>query len=149
MRRTERNAQRTVGSSALEPLKLFDQRADGRVPAASAMSMEESQYREDAQVLGEVGWSLSRAELPLVEVRLPRALGAKAVAAWEREGNEGPLDPDSYEQRVQRHRAGTLRLIGLSIVERGRWDGEQVVVPLGPGLIGAAVDAADDLPSRE
>jgi hypothetical protein len=104
------------------------------------------QHRDDAQVLGELGWSFSRAELPAVEVRLSRALAEKAVAAWERDGNEGPLDPESYEQRVQRHRAGTLGLIGLSIVERGRWEGDEVVVPLGPDLIGIAVDAADDLP---
>jgi hypothetical protein len=107
------------------------------------------QYRDDAQVLGELGWSLARAELPAMEVRLPRALGERAVAAWERAGDEGPLDSENYEQRVLRHRAGTLGLIGLSIVERGRPDGDEVVVWLGPDLIGVAIDAADDLPPRD
>lgn len=100
-------------------------------------------------MLGELGWVLANAELPRVEVRLPRSLGERAVAAWERDGNEGPLDPESYEQRVQRHRAGTLGLIGLSIVNGGRWEGDEVVVGLSPDLIGVAVDASDDLPSRE
>ncbi len=107
------------------------------------------QYGADSLVLGELGRSLSRAELPAVEVRLPRALGEKAVAAWEREGNEGPVEPETYEQRVQRHHAGTLGLIGLSIVERGRWDGDGVVVPLGPDLIGVAIYAAEHLPPRD
>jgi hypothetical protein len=44
------------------------------------------------------------------------------------------------------HRAAALSLIGLSITERGRWEGEEVLVALDPVLIGNAVDAADDLP---
>jgi hypothetical protein len=44
--------------------------------------------------------------LPAVEVRIPGALAEQAVAAWERRGNEVPLDPESYKQCVQRHRAG-------------------------------------------
>jgi hypothetical protein len=55
------------------------------------------QYREDARVLGELGWVLANSELPRVEVRLPRSLGEQAVAAWERDGDEGPFDPESYE----------------------------------------------------
>jgi hypothetical protein len=79
-------------------------------------------------------------------VRLPRALAEKAVAAWKREGDEGPLDPETFEQRILRYRAGTLGLIWLSISELGRWDGDEVVVELSPDLIGMALDAADDLP---
>ncbi len=52
---------------------------------------------------------------------------------------------ETFEQRVQRLRAGTLALIGLSIVERGRREGDEVVVDLGWGLIGAAVEAGDDV----
>ncbi len=89
---------------------------------------------------------LAKADLPRVEVRLPRELAEKAVAAWEREGDEGLLAPETFEQRVHRHRAGTLGLIGLSICERGRWDGNEVIVELSPDLIGVAVDAADDVP---
>jgi hypothetical protein len=37
----------------------------------------------------------------------------------------------------------------LSIVNGGRWDADDVVVELSPDLIGMAVSASDDLPSRE
>jgi hypothetical protein len=107
------------------------------------------QYREDALVLGELGWLLVHGELPKVEVRLPRALAEKAVAAWERDDDAAPPDPEDFEQRAQRHRAATLALIGLSIVNGGRWDADDVVVELSPDLIGMAVSASDDLPSRE
>jgi hypothetical protein len=70
----------------------------------------------------------------------------KAVAAWERDDTEGDLDSETYEQRVQRHRAGTLALIGLAISERGRWEADEVVVELHPEELGVAMDAADDLP---
>lgn len=105
------------------------------------------QWRQDSMVLGELGAVLASAELPRVEVRLPRPLGEQAVAAWERDDGEGALDPESYEQRVQRHRAGTLALIGLSIVELGRWEGDEVVVELSPAFVGVALDAADDVPA--
>lgn len=85
-------------------------------------TMWQRQYREDSVVLGEVGRVLAQAGLPSIEVRLPRRLAEAAVRAWQREGNEGPLHPETFEQRVQRHRAGTLGLIGLSIVNGGRWE---------------------------
>jgi hypothetical protein len=53
------------------------------------------------------------------------------------------------EQRVQRQHAGTLGLIGLSVVERGRWDRDGVIVLLGADLIGVAIGAADHLPQRD
>jgi len=99
-------------------------------------------------VAGEVGTVLLDQSLPQVEVRLPRNLAELAVAAWERDDGEGPLDPETYEQSRQRNHAGTLALIGLSITERGRWEGDEVVVELDPVFIGNAVDAADDLPSN-
>ena len=94
------------------------------------------QYRRDAEALGEIG----------ADVRLPTALARLAVEAWERD-DEGALDPESYEQRVQRHRAGTLALIGLAVSELGRPEGDEVVVALYPEIIGSAVGASDDLPS--
>lgn len=109
----------------------------------------QQRYREEARTLGELGWVLASSELPRVEVRLPRALAEKAIAAWERDGDEGPPAPEDYEQRVQRHRAATLSLIGLSITNCGRWEGDAVVVKLSPDLIGNAVSASDDLPSQE
>lgn len=104
-------------------------------------------YRSEARMLGELGSILASASLPQVEVRLPRELAEQAIAAWEREHNEDSLDPETYEQRTQRHRAATLSLIGLTITERGRWVGDEGIVELDPTFIGLAVDAADDLPS--
>jgi hypothetical protein len=104
------------------------------------------QYREDAQHLRELGAALASGEIPRVEVRLPRALAEMALAAWQRDGDEGSLPAETFEQRIQRHRAGTLGLIGLAIENDGRWIDDHVVVELGADLIGAAVEAADDLP---
>lgn len=83
-------------------------------------SESQRRYRDQARLLGEIGDILARADLPRVKVRLPRRLAEQAVAAWELD-DEGPIDPESYEQRVQRHHAGTLGLIGLGIQERGQW----------------------------
>jgi len=105
-------------------------------------------YREEAVVLGKLGEVLLSAELPPIEVRLPRDLAEAAVAAWERDGDEsaGPID-ETFEQRVVRSRAASLALIGLTISGHGRWVGDEVVVALDPVFIGNAVEAADDLPT--
>jgi len=103
-------------------------------------------YRQDARSLGELGRLLVGLELPRVEVRLPRALAERAVAAWEREEGEGPLDAETFEQRAQRHRAAAFSLIGLSVCERGRWERDEVVVDLNAHFIADAVNASDDLP---
>jgi hypothetical protein len=68
------------------------------------------------------------------------------VAAWNRDPDETPLGHETCEHRIERRRAGTLALIGLSIAQGGRWHDSEVVVELDPGLIGTAEDAADDLP---
>jgi len=75
-----------------------------------------------------------------------RALADAAVAAWQRDDEE-ELDPEPNEQRVLRHRAGALALIGLAVEERGRADGGEVVVDFSPDVIGIALDAADELPN--
>jgi hypothetical protein len=103
-------------------------------------------YREDARVLGEIGAILARADLPRIPVRLPSALAQAALEAWQHDDEGGP-DPESFEQRAIRHRAAALGLIGLSVEQTGRADGDEVVVELTPNLIGNAFDAADDLPS--
>src|SRR4051812_1183177 len=103
-------------------------------------------YRGDARVLGEIGAVLAQADLPRITVRLPSALAHGALVAWQREDEGGP-DPESYEQRAIRHRAATLALVGLSVEQSGRADGDEVVVELSPDLIGNALTAADDLPS--
>lgn len=109
-------------------------------------SESQRRYRDNARILGELGAMLARADLPLFEVRLPRRLAEQAVAAWEFD-NQGPPEPETYEQRARRHRAATLALIGLSITERGCWEDDGVTVGLSADLIGVAVDAADDLPT--
>jgi hypothetical protein len=96
-------------------------------------------------VLAALGSHVAAKKLPDVEVRIPRALADTAVAAWERD-DHGPLDPEDLEQRIQRHRASSLALIGLSIVNGGRSHDDEVIVGLHPGLIGDALTAADDLP---
>jgi hypothetical protein len=57
---------------------------------------------------------------------------------WSRHLNE------SADQRVTRHRAGALGLIGLSLEQDGRLEGDQVVVKLDAWFIGDALNAADD-----
>jgi hypothetical protein len=74
------------------------------------------------------------------------ALARAAVAAWQRD-DEGEPEPESYEQRVLRHRAGALALIGLAVEDQGRAEGDEVVVDLSADVIGSALDAADGLPS--
>jgi len=110
-------------------------------------SRQQATYRQDAQVLGELGRVLARTELPAIEVRIPTQLSDQAAASWEREDAE-EVEPETAEQRLQRHRAGILALIGLAIRERGRREGDEVVVELDPVILGFAVDAADDLPSE-
>jgi hypothetical protein len=103
-------------------------------------------YREEARLLGEIGAVLARADLPKVTVRLPATLANEALAAWQRDDDD-ELDPESHQQRVVRHRAGTLALIGLAVAEHGRVEGAEVLVDLSPDVIGSALNAADDLPT--
>lgn len=82
-------------------------------------------------------------QTPKVEVRIPRRLADKAVAAWQREGDAGDLRDETPEQRAIRHEAATLSLIGLSIENTGIEDGDQVVFKLDAWLLGNALEAAD------
>lgn len=104
-------------------------------------------YEAEAETLGRIGRLFVEADLPRIEVRLPRDLAEAAVAAWEREEDESPLPADeSCDERLIRYRAAALSLIGLSISDGGRWAGDEVVVALDPVFIGNAVDASDELP---
>lgn len=104
-------------------------------------------YRPEAETLGRIGRLFVMAPLPRIEVRLPRELAEAAMRAWERDDDESSgRTSETCEERVVRSRAAGLSLIGLAITERGRWDGDEVVVDLDPVFIGNAVDAADDLP---
>lgn len=102
---------------------------------------------QDARVLADIGLALTSRDLPRVEVRLPAALADLAVGAWERDDSEGGSTAgETIEQRQVRHRAAALALIGLSVNELGRRDGDDVVVELSPDLIGDAFRAADEMP---
>jgi hypothetical protein len=94
----------------------------------------------EAAALGELGAVFRTAELPGIEVRVPRALAERAVRAWERD-DVGELGVETVAQREIRHRAGMLALIGLTISQQGRPDGEDVVVTLPVEFIGAALAA--------
>lgn len=107
-------------------------------------SVEQRAWHVDAHVLGEIGQVLAHVALPTVAVRLPRPLAELAAAAWQRDDRDA-FDAESCEQRLDRHRAGTLALIGLAAAERGRWDGDELVVDLHADLVALAVDAADDI----
>ena len=94
----------------------------------------------EADTLAELGAVLRTADLPEVEVRLPRELADRAVRAWERR-DEGELGDETGAQREIRHRAGTLALIGLLISEYSLPDGDDVLVTLPVEFIGAAIVA--------
>ena len=108
-------------------------------------------YTDDARVLGLIGTTFRTAGLPSIRVTVPAALADRSVAAWEQD-DAGELDdarvlPRSEDPaaRLQRHRAGALALIGLSITESGKLDADgNTVVDLSPELVGVAMDAAGD-----
>jgi hypothetical protein len=105
-----------------------------------------SVHADEARVLGEIGTAFRAAELPPIRVVVPRALAARAVAAWRRDDEGAVPEPEDPADRVLRHRAGTLALIGLAITERGQADADgNTVVDLGPELVGVAMDAADEV----
>ncbi|MCX5108131.1 hypothetical protein OOK13_06265 [Streptomyces sp. NBC_00378] len=97
-------------------------------------------YREDAKVLAAIGEHVD-AQVGRVTVRLPRAVAEAAVDAWERD-ESGDLGEETHEQYALRDQAGDLALIGLVISERGRWEGEEVVIDLDVVSAGAAVRAS-------
>jgi hypothetical protein len=108
-------------------------------------SARQARYRVDARTLAAIGDHLANAQIAPSEVRLPKALADAAVSAWEWD-DEGQPDAEDLDQRTQRHHAGALAFIGLSITEQGRLEGDEVVVHLSPDLIGEAFIAWDELP---
>ncbi|MFF2011796.1 hypothetical protein ACFVWY_22325 [Streptomyces sp. NPDC058195] len=99
-----------------------------------------ARYQEDAKVLAAVGACVD-AQVARLTVRLPKALGRAAVAAWDRDELED-IGEETLEQYAVRDSAGELALIGLVISERGRWENDEVVVDLDVASLGAAVRAA-------
>jgi hypothetical protein len=101
------------------------------------------QYTHDAGLLGKIGAALFPQPTTL-SVRLPKGLADLALAAWCREIDQGPLGPETAEQRTARYRAGTLALIGLCVENTGRADGDEIICELDAWYIGAAFEAADE-----
>src|SRR4051794_21604154 len=97
-------------------------------------NQQHRRYREDAAVLAQIGASLSQADLPEIEVRLPEHLARAAVEAWERD-ETGEVGAETFEERAVRHQAATLALIGLAVSDHAVADGGEVVVSLHPGLL--------------
>ncbi|MFC9256636.1 hypothetical protein [Amycolatopsis thailandensis] len=99
-----------------------------------------ARYQEDSKVLAAIGACLD-AQLAPIEVRLPKTLARAAAAAWDRDELD-EFGEETHEQYALRDQAGELALIGLVISERGRWEGDEVVVDLDVAAVGAAVRAA-------
>ncbi|GAB2883093.1 hypothetical protein [Streptomyces mayteni] len=102
-----------------------------------------ARYAAEATVLAAIGERLDT-QLGRVVVRLPRALAEAAAAAWERDDPPEPGEPapETHEQYAVRGEAAELALIGLAIVDRGRWEGDEVVVDLDIESAGAAIRAS-------
>jgi hypothetical protein len=114
-------------------------------PTVGIMSEDElrARWRRDARLLQLIGHRFARIPLPTVTVGLPGELAEQAAAAWDRD-DVGPATPEDAAARLERTRAATLALIGAAVRERGRKEGDDVVVELGADLITHAVDAAED-----
>ncbi|MEU6239002.1 hypothetical protein [Kitasatospora sp. NPDC047058] len=81
------------------------------------------------------------AQVGRVTMRLPRAAAEAAVDAWARDELGGRV-PETHEEYALRDQAAELALIGLAISQRGRWEGDEVVIDLDVASAGAAVRAA-------
>lgn len=81
--------------------------------------------------------------MPVIAVRIPKQLAEQAIDAWARD--DGPEVDETRDQRVYRHRAWVLALIGRAIQERGIHVADAVVVDLAADLVAAALDAAEDV----
>ncbi len=101
-------------------------------------------YREDSRALAAIGRFVD-AQVGKVTVRLPRAVAQAAVDAWERDDSAevDEVDEETPEQYVLRDHAAELALIGIAISERGRWEGEELVIDLDLASAGAAVRASE------
>lgn len=100
------------------------------------------QYLLEADTLAHIGAAIFP-QPTKVRVRLPGNLADLALAAWHRD-DDSPSEPETTEQRVVRHQAGTLALIGLCVEQTGQPDNGEVVCELDSWYIGTALDAAED-----
>jgi hypothetical protein len=109
-----------------------------------SMSTEKNyeDWAEDAGALYELAQRLLP-QSPKVQVRVPRDVADRAVAAWQRDEESGNLSRETNGQRSSRDDAGTLALIGQAIEETGVEEGADVVFRLDAWILGVALEAAD------
>ena len=100
-------------------------------------------YQREAELLSSIGAALF-GQPATVTMRIPRKLADLALAAWRQDDGGDPLGPETVEQRITRHRAGTVALIGLCIEQTGRAEGDDIVCELDSWYVGVALEAADD-----
>jgi hypothetical protein len=100
-------------------------------------------WAEDEWSLARIGAHLASADTS-VPVTIPADLAAAAVAAWQRADDVESTRHESDADRVVRHRAGSLALIGAALESRGAATAAGTCVDLDAWLIGHAFDAADD-----
>lgn len=106
-------------------------------------SMSTPERRSEAAELALLGAALLKRAMDPVLVEIPVELAAAAEAAWARDDDDPIADDESIEDELARTDAGTLALIGLAIEKSGESaDDGAVAVALDPGVIGAAVAAA-------
>ncbi|WP_433856067.1 hypothetical protein [Streptomyces kronopolitis] len=111
------------------------------------VSEEYVRYRQDAQVLAEVGRQLA-GQVSRVRVTLSREVAEAAVAAWERD-ELGVVGEETVEEFALRDMAAELALIGSAVTERGVPKDGQVVVDLGVVQVGAALQAVGQVRQLE
>lgn len=107
------------------------------------MSERYAEYGADSRTLGETGAIALTLEIPTVEIRLPRSLADKALAAWQRVDEEALPADETPEQRRLRDDAATLALIGAAIEAESCQDGEFVIVRIAATVLSRAIDVAD------
>jgi len=73
-----------------------------------------SQWGKDAALLARLGRQLEPQPLD-VKVTLPRHLVIQAIARWKRNDPDFHLKRETRAQKRNRHRAGSLALIGNSL----------------------------------
>jgi hypothetical protein len=103
------------------------------------VSEEYVQYRQDSQVLAEVGRQLA-GQVSRLRVTLSREAAEAAVAAWNRD-ELGVVGEETVEEFELRDMAAELALIGSAVTQRGVWEDDQVIVDLGAVQVGAALQA--------
>lgn len=99
-------------------------------------------WQADALTLAAVGRAIGDQDLDIV-VRLPPALAARAVAAWERDDGGDPVPDETCAARLARGRAAALALLGAAISDRGVTEAGEAVVRVHAWAVGMALDAAD------